>query len=214
MSPSYRSNHITPQPSQFGAHPKTSDIINSSKDGSSFINSSGSKLVEVRSVPYLQRSQPYNQSPSHDNRMGSPININNFINIYTNKSPPKGPQISFTNPPTFPSQQQKKNQNIVNYSYEKSLTNNSYKNMINPFGISGSLERAKFSSLDKPNPLHSNGSFLRNSPYCPNQNTSNRGYLSNFRDRLNPSNKIKKSYKTTEKMNFNFFSPNPPFSRT
>lgn len=75
--------------------------------------------MEVKSVPYLHRNQPYNQSPSsHDNRMGSPININNYINIYTNKSPPKGPQISFTNPTTnISSQEPKKSQNIVNYSY-------------------------------------------------------------------------------------------------
>jgi hypothetical protein len=135
MSPSaYGSHNITPQPSYFGGHPKTSEILNGSKDSSGVFNSSVSKLVEVRSVPYLTRNQPNNPSPSsHDNRMGSPININNYINIYTNKSPPKGPQISFTRPTVNLPSQQRKPQNIVNYSYEKNLTNNSYKNNFNSY---------------------------------------------------------------------------------
>jgi hypothetical protein len=44
-------------------------------------------------VPLMEKVHAY--SPGHE-RMGSPININNYINIYTNKA--KGPQISFTSP--------------------------------------------------------------------------------------------------------------------
>lgn len=37
---------------------------------------------------------------------------------------------------------------------------------------------------------------------------ANRGYLSNFKERFNPNQKMKKSYKTNEKFSFNFFNPN------
>jgi hypothetical protein len=146
--------------------------------------------------------------------MGSPININNYINIYTNKSPPKGPQISFTTPIQTQSSQLKKPQYLSNNSYDKNI-NSSYKNTSNSYGsINGSLERAKFSSLDKPVLYGSNsGTFLRNSPYCHNLSPDPRGYLTNFRDRMNPSHKIKKSYKSNDKMSFNFFSPHTPYSR-
>lgn len=50
--------------------------------------------------------------------MGSPININNYISIYTNKSPSKGPQLSFTNPSLNASNALKKPQNNpANYSF-------------------------------------------------------------------------------------------------
>jgi hypothetical protein len=74
-----------------------------------------------------------------------------------------------------------------------------------------SLERVKFSSLDKPMGS-SSSSFLRNNVYFQSNNLSpaQRGYLSNFKERFNPNAKIKKSYKNSDKFNFNFFNSTAP----
>ena len=73
--------------------------------------------------------------------MGSPININNYINIYTNKLPAKGPQISFNSPTINAMGSQKKTLSYAS-NCEKSIANNSnsYKGSYNTFGsINGSL---------------------------------------------------------------------------
>ena len=49
----------------------------------------------------------------------------------------------------------------------------------------------------------SSSNFLKNSPYYQSSANVNRGYLSNFKERLNPNHKMKKSYKTNEKFSFN-----------
>jgi hypothetical protein len=209
LAPSYGSQ-IVSQGSHYGM--KTSDIVNGS--GSELSNSSSSsKLMGVRSVPLIDKMQAY--SPSHE-RVGSPININNYINIYTNKTPVKGPQISFTTPSANFMGSPKKTMSYGNSSFEKSVANTSIKNSSNTYGsINGSLERIKFSSLDKPLLGSSNNNssgFLKNNVYYQSTNTAigtgspSRSYLSNFREKQNPTQKIKKSYKTNDKFSFNGFS--------
>jgi len=74
--------------------------------------------------------------------MGSPININNYINIYTSKVPAKGPQISFNTPSINLVSPQKKTLSYGNSTFEKNVVNNSnsFKHSYNSFGsINGSL---------------------------------------------------------------------------
>lgn len=141
-------------------------------------------------------------------RMGSPININNYINIYTSKSPARTPQLNYSSPTNGNGQNQGKKPisfggaGGAGYgsSFEKNVVNNSYKNHHSYGSSNPSLERAKFNSLDKPvvHGTHgpASGSFLRNA-YYQNASPAGRGYLSNFRERMNPSQKVKKSYKAS-----------------
>ena len=126
-----------------------SNILNSSN--SNFFNSSmnpssskigstsGSKLVEVRSVPFLSRKEPAANTLNKD-RMGSPININNYINIYTNKTPksPFKQKISLTSPAEKSLTHSKNPSNTGaygNYSYDKThVGTNSYKNAYQIYG--------------------------------------------------------------------------------
>lgn len=102
---------------------------------------------------------------------------------------------------------QKKAMSYANFSHHsidkrQAINNSAYKE-------SHSLERVKFSSLDKP---ATSASFLRNNVYyqpnSSNQMYDQRGYLSNFKDRFNIHPKIKKSFKNVDKPNFNFMNPN------
>lgn len=66
--------------------------------------------------------------------------------------------------------------------------------------MNGGMERVKFSSSEKPvlTSFNSQSSGnLKNSPYNQSIAQSNRGYLSNFKERFNPNQKIKKSYKNS-----------------
>jgi hypothetical protein len=215
----YGGPHITPQLSQF-SQIKTSEILNCSNDTSqlsSLYSSKGSKLVEVRSVPSFKNQMMSITPSTAQDRINSPININNYINIYTAKnSQQKGPQISFTNPnPNGLNQGYSSGYRpplmggYANHSYDKSLVNSSYKAAHHSYTNGGSLERAKFSSLDKP-AAHTGGSFLKNA-YYQNATPAGRAYLSNFRERMNPGQKIKKSYRTSERSGFNFMTPVSPF---
>ena len=102
-SPNHYGSTLTPQLSYL-TNPKSSQTLNQSKESSSITNTSGgggSKLVEVKSMPYFKQHNGNNSNLYNNNgqeRMNSPININNYINIYTSKSPPKKTPISFTNP--------------------------------------------------------------------------------------------------------------------
>ena len=171
-------------------------------------------------MPYFKQQSINSsaQSPAQE-RMNSPININNYINIYTSKSPPKKAPISFTAPGfignTTPVRKSGGNPfpAPTNASYLKNMVNNSgnreYHNQYGTTSLGGSLERAKFSSLDKPigstshagSTGHSghtqSGSFLRNAYYQNAAPVAGRGYLSNFKERMNPHQKIKKSYRTS-----------------
>lgn len=73
------------------------------------LNTSGQKsisnnklLLGTRSVPNIEKDENFSKGSM---RMGSPININNYINIYTSKSPSR--QINF-NSHHFISPQSKK----------------------------------------------------------------------------------------------------------
>lgn len=156
-------------------------------------------------------------------RMGSPININNYINIYTSKSPARTPQLNYSSPTNGIGQNQGKKPisfggaggaggtggpggtggtggGGYGASFEKNVVNSSYKNHHSYGSSNPSLERAKFNSLDKPvvHGTHgpASGSFLRNA-YYQNASPAGRGYLSNFRERMNPSQKVKKTYKAS-----------------
>jgi len=67
--------------------------------------------------------------------------------------------------------------------------------------------------LEKPvvGTAQTSTSYLKNNVYFQQSSTpvNNRGYLSNFKERFNPNQKIKKSYKTNERFNFNFFNATP-----
>lgn len=155
-------------------------------------------------------------SRSND-RVSSPININNYINIYTHKSPPSTQPLTFNNH-HYISPQPKKTMSYGNASFEKSIANSSYKTVNNHSSTNGSLQRVKFCSLEKPvavvgSTQTSSTSYLKNNVYFQQSSTptNNRGYLSNFKERFNPNQKIKKSYKTNERFNFNFFNTTTPY---
>lgn len=144
--------------------------------------------------------------------MGSPININNYINIYTSKSPVSN-QINFnSNHNHYGLHQAKKSVNLGQVSFEKSINsiNNLSQKQISSIldhSHATSQERYKFNSVEKQvlpsSTLHHNGSqnYIKYSPY-DSQNT--RGYLSNFKERFNPNPKVKKFYRAIEKQNINF----------
>lgn len=151
---------------------------------------------------------------SRSNDRVSPININNYINIYTHKSPPASQPLTFNNH-HYISPQPKKTMSYGNASFEKSIANSSYKTVNNHSSANGSLERVKFCSLEKPvvGAAQTNTNYLKNNVYFQQSSTpvNNRGYLSNFKERFNPNQKIKKSYKTNERFNFNFFNATTPY---
>lgn len=84
----------------------------------------------------------------NNDRFASPININNYINIYTHKSPQNvQQQVTFV-PSSF--SQAKKALSYGNASFEKSINGSIIKNSSNAnlnMNGSGSLDRIKFSSL-------------------------------------------------------------------
>ena len=129
-------SQIIPEPSSLLGKMKGSEIINNSIL-SSELNNSGSKLIGVRSVPLIQKVSAH--SPGHQ-RMGSPININNYINIYTNKMPSKGPQINFTSSALNVVSAQKK-MSHGNTTFQKSLvsSSNSYKSNYSYGSFNGSI---------------------------------------------------------------------------
>lgn len=139
------------QASQFLNHPsylsnpKGSEIINTSKTSEN-TSSSAFKLTSVRSVPQIDKHQILYQS---NDRFSSPININNYINIYTNKSPPSH-QLNF-NTNHFVPHQTKKALSYGTVSYDKNInsSSSSFKNSSNPTynHTPASLERAKLGSL-------------------------------------------------------------------
>jgi hypothetical protein len=77
----------------------------------------------------------------------------------------------------------------------------------------GSLDRVKFNSCDRQLGNNNSSSYLRNNAYYqnPNSNQMARVYLSNFKERINPSLKIKKSIKSNDKLNFNFINTSPSY---
>lgn len=94
----------------------------------------------VRSVPMINKIHAFSPSHERNERMGSPININNYINIYTNKSPAKGPQISFTSPTINFIGSPKKTLSYGHASFERSINGSGFKNGSNVYGsINGSL---------------------------------------------------------------------------
>lgn len=124
--PPSQASQFLNQPS-FLSNPKGSEIINSSK-GSENSGSSAFKLTGVRSVPQIDKNQYLYQS---NDRFSSPININNYINIYTNKSPPSH-QLNF-NTHHFLPHQAKKTLSYGTVSYDKNISNSSsFKNSSNP----------------------------------------------------------------------------------
>lgn len=158
-------------------------------------------------MPQISKSQ---QQPASNERFGSPININNYINIYTCKSPTHQNSSTFTSN-NFISPQPKKAFSYGNVSYEKSI-NSSYKNSSNINSMSTCADRVKFCSSDKPTISTIIPSTLqKNISASQSAVQINRGYLSNFKERFNPNQKIKKSYKNPDKVNFNFFSATTPY---
>lgn len=153
----------------------------------------------------------------NNERFASPININNYINIYTHKSPQNVQhQVNFI--PNNHISQVKKALSYGNASFEKSINGSIVKNSSNlnlNINGSGSLDRIKFSSLEKPMTSTINAPLLKNNVYCQSTTpVNNRGYLSNFKERFNPNQKIKKSYKTNEKFSFNFFNATTPLKHS
>lgn len=75
----------------------------------------------------------------------------------------------------------------------------------------GSLDRVKFNSCDRQTPI-SNNNYLKNNVYyqSTNANQMARAYLSTFKERINPNLKMKKSVKSSDRLNFNFISTSPP----
>jgi len=162
-------------------------------------------------VPQISKSQ---QQPGCNERFGSPININNYINIYTCKSPTHQSGSTLTSNNLGPPQP-KKTFSYGNVSYEKSI-NSSYKSTSNIYNSISTCDRVKFCSSDKPTisimPLTSN--THKNVSASQSASQINRGYLSNFKERFNPNQKIKKSYKNPDKVNFNFFSAATPYKQS
>ena len=78
--------------------------------------------------------------------------------------------------------------------------------------MSTCADRVKFCSSDKPTISTIIPSTLqKNISASQIAAQINRGYLSNFKERFNPNQKIKKSYKNPDKVNFNFFSATTPY---
>ena len=91
-------------------------------------------------MPLIDKIHAFSPGPERIERMGSPININNYINIYTNKSPAKGAQISFTSPTINFIGSPKKTLSYGHASFEKSINSSGLKNTSNSYGsINGSL---------------------------------------------------------------------------
>ena len=125
-------------------------------------------------------------------------------------------QVSFV--PNNHMSQAKKALSYGNASFEKSINGSIIKNSsnanLNKNG-SGSLDRIKLSSLEKPMVSTINPPMLKNNVHCQSTTpVNNRGYLSNFKERFNPNQKIKKSYKTNEKFSFNFYSTTTPLKHS
>lgn len=207
---------LTSQSSQLSSNPsllsaaKASEIINPSR-GSQNFNCSGSKISNFRRVPQIDKPQQLCRS---NDRFGSPININNYINIYTCKSPTHQASTVFTSN-NYVSPQAKKTFSYGNVSYEKSI-NSSYNNTSNIYSsISSCAQRPKFSSSEKPmiTTVIPSSILHKNATSSQSATQINRGYLSNFKERFNPNQKIKKSYKNTDKMTFNFFSAATPYKQ-
>ena len=78
-------------------------------------------------------------TPTTQTRMNSPININNYINIYTAKSPQKGPQISLTANHTDSTKKPGSYVNHINHSYDKSPVPHQYRQNHGFGSINGSL---------------------------------------------------------------------------
>ena len=162
--------------------------------------SSSPQAQLVRGTAGLTTSGSLTGLHQRGGQVTSPININNYINIYTQKQP-----LSFN--PHFhrkPSQPNNRSLNIRQSPFSKPI-NSSQKNIsLTSTGQDrsiGSLDRGKFTSLDRGKLPQPQSGFLQNNVYCQGGGGVE---VQQFKERLYGSGqRIKKGHRTHEKFSFN-----------